>query len=301
LIGKLVIIGIIIAVIAILVPNASKMFSAQSLDEVKERIDRATSDKQDNLIASNTNKTVGTNNIHSTSLVPNTNSNGTTVYQLAPQFVTRQNYTGQVFAKDGNTCQISVPDLAQTINGKKQLTGIIQLDNCSSNLGDPVQVVQLIAKPDSPQVSVSSGLEVTPYSDKSSTSTITTPGSLSGISQPGTSTLPQTAQGTTLPTLPPYYDTIKLTVTNQGTGATLNFVDSSGQTKSVLVTMKNSDSVIFSGTFYSSQFTADVKDVPDTPHIIEMTINNAVYGTLHASAYAPSSMQNSTITGILSQ
>jgi hypothetical protein len=65
--------------------------------------------------------------------------------------------------------------------------------------------------------------------------------------------------------------------------------------------MKNSDSVIFSGTFYSSQFTADVKDVPDTPHIIEMTIDNTVYGTLHASAYAPSNMQNSTITGILSQ
>ncbi|SHO43444.1 conserved hypothetical protein [Nitrosotalea sinensis] len=300
MIGKLVIIGIIIAVIAILVPNASKMFSAHSLDEVKERIDRATSDKQDNLTASNTNKTVDTNNIH-TSLVPNTNSSGTTVYQLAPQFVTRQNYIGQVFAKNGNTCQISVPDLAQTINGKKQLTGIIQLDNCSSNLGDPVQVVQLTVKPDSPQVNVSSGLEVTPYSDKSSTSTITTPGSLSGISQPSTSTSPQTAQGTTLPTLPPYYDTIKLTVTNQGTGATLNFVDSSGQTKSVLVTMKNSDSVIFSGTFYSSQFTADVKDVPDTPHIIEMTIDNTVYGTLHASAYAPSNMQNSTITGILSQ
>ncbi len=68
-----------------------------------------------------------------------------------------------------------------------------------------------------------------------------------------------------------------------------------------LVTMKKDNSNDFSGTFYSSQFTADVKDVPDTPHIIEMTINNALYGTLHASAYAPSNMQNSTITGILSQ
>jgi hypothetical protein len=87
---------------------------------------------------------------------------------------------------------------------------------------------------------------------------------------------------------------------NQGTGAALNFEDSSGQTRSVTVTMRNSDTVLFTGTFYSSKFTAYVKDVPDTPHIIEMTIDNAVYGILHASAYAPSNMQNSTISGILS-
>ena len=81
----------------------------------------------------------------------------------------------------------------------------------------------------------------------------------------------------------------------------LNFDDSSGQTKSVIVTMKNSDTVLFTGTFYSSKFTAEVKDVPNTPHIIEMTIDNSVYGILHASAYAPSNAQNSTITGVLSQ
>lgn len=274
-------------------PNASKLFGTQSLDAIRDRIDKATSDKQDNLTLSDTSKTnlQETNKIKSTNLIPNTNSSVTSVYQLAPQFVTRQNYTGQIFAKTGNTCQISVPELAQTINGKKQPTGIVQLDNCSSKPGDPVQVVQLTTKPNSPQVDITSGLEVTPYSGKSSTSSVTTPSSSSNLSQ----------LGTTLPTLPPYYDTIKLTISNQGTGATLNFEDSSGKTKSVLVTMKNSDSTLFSGTFYSSKFTADVKDVPDTPHIIEMTIDNTLYGTLHASAYAPSNMQNSTITGILSQ
>jgi hypothetical protein len=87
---------------------------------------------------------------------------------------------------------------------------------------------------------------------------------------------------------------------NQGNNAMLNFDDTSGQTKSVTVTMKNSDTVLFTGTFYSSKFTAEVKDIPNTPHIIEMTIDNAIYGTLHASAYAPSNAQNSTITGILS-
>jgi hypothetical protein len=301
LIGKLVIIVIIIAIIAILVPNASKLFSTQSLDAIKDRINKATSDKQDNLTSYDTNKTTlqGANNIKPANLIPNTNSGVTSIYQLAPQFVTRQNYTGQVFAKTGNTCQISVPEFAQTINGKKQLTGIVQLDNCSSKPGDPVQVVQLTTKPNSPPVNITSGLEVTPYSSSSRSST-TSPSS-SSTTSPSSSSTHTTSQGTTLPTLPPYYDTIKLTISNQGTGATLNFEDSSGQTRSVLVTMKNSDSILFSGTFYSSKFTANVKDVPDTPHIIEMTIDNALYGTLHASAYAPSNMQNSTITGILSQ
>lgn len=284
-------------------PNAFKLFGTQSFDAIKDRIDKATSDKQDNLTLYDTNKTnlQETNNIKSTNLIPNTNSSVTSVYQLAPQFVTRQNYTGQIFAKTGNTCQISVPELAQTINGKKQLTGIVQLDNCSSNPGDPIQVVQLATKSNSPKVDITSGLEVTPYLDKFFTST--TSGRSSTVSQSGTTTdTPSHAtQGTASPALPPYYDAIKLTISNQGTGATLNFVDSSGQTKSVLVTMKNSNSTLFSGTFYSSKFTADVKDVPDTPHIIEMTIDNALYGTLHASAYAPSNIQNSTITGILSQ
>lgn len=274
MIGKLIIIGIIIAAIAILVPNVSKLFhGVPSLDAVKERIDRATSDKQDlnSTAPANTVSGGGSDNITAS------------VYRLASQYVTRQNYTGQVFEKAGNTCQISVPDLAQTVNGKQQLTGIIQLDQCTAKPGDPVQVTKLTAKPNSPPVNVTTGLVILPYSTDGSTA--------SGATMPSPA----------LPALPAYYDTVKLTVVNQGTGATLNFDDSSGQTRSVTVTMKNDDAVLFAGTFYSSKFTANVKDVPNTPHIIEMTIDNTVYGMLHASAYAPSDMQNSTMTGILSQ
>jgi hypothetical protein len=65
--------------------------------------------------------------------------------------------------------------------------------------------------------------------------------------------------------------------------------------------MKNNDKVLFSGTFYSSKFSTDVKDIPNTPHIIEMTVDNSVYGTLHASVYAPSNIQNSTISGIFTR
>ena len=290
MIGKLIIIGIIIAAVAIFVPSSSKFFQKipSSIDTVKGKIDQVATNKQvindsklavkdvglgAKLLENNSGILSSANSI--LNMAPNNNS--TSVYQLAPQYVTRQNYTGQVFEKNGNTCQISVPELAQTINGIKQLTGIIQLDQCQSNVDDPVQVTELTAKPNSPPVDVPSGLIISPYSSDGGTSS------------------------TTLPSLPSYYQTVKLTMVNQGNNAVLNFDDTSGQTKSVTVTMKNSDTVLFSGTFYSSQFSTQVNDVPNTPHIIEMTIDNAIYGTLHASAYAPSDVQNSTITGILSQ
>ncbi len=283
MIGKLIIIGIIIAAIAIFVPNASKFFQS-----VPSSIDKVATNKQvindsklaikdvglgAKLLENNSGILSRANSILNSA----SNNNSTSVYQLAPQYVSRQNYTGQVFEKNGNTCQISVPELAQTINGIKQITGIIQLDQCQSNVGDPVQVTELAVKPDSPPVDISSGLIISPYSSDGGTTS------------------------TTLPALPSYYQTVKLTMVNQGNNAVLNFDDTSGQTKSVTVTMKNSDTVLFSGTFYSSKFSTQVNDVPNTPHIIEMTIDNAIYGTLHASAYAPSNVQNSTITGILSQ
>lgn len=314
MIGKLIIIGIIIATIAILVPNASKLFQSvpSSIDTVKGKIDQVAGNKgiiNDSklaikevglgakLLTNNSRILTGANSILGTA---STNNNSTSVYQLAPQYVTQQNYTGQVFEKTGNTCQISVPELAQTINGIKQLTGIIQLDQCKSNVGDPVQVTELTAKPNSPPVDVSSGLIISPYSNDGSTVS-------NGKPSTGTTSSSTTLSSTTspdipaLPTLPSYYQTVQLTTINQGNDAMLNFDDTSGQTRSVTVTMRNSDTVLFTGTFYSSKFSTEVKDVPNTPHIIEMTIDNAIYGILHASAYAPSNMQNSTITGILSQ
>ncbi|MDE1845128.1 MAG: hypothetical protein KGI10_07365 [Thaumarchaeota archaeon] len=282
MIGKLIIIGIIIATLVILIPNSSKLFQSvpSSLDTVKDKINQATSDKG---IINESKSAIKDVSIgakllaNSTSTLIDTSKNNfpTSVYQLAPQYVNQQNYTGQIFEKTGSTCQISVPDLAQTVNGKKQLTGIIQLEKCPANVGDPIQVIKLTAKPNSPQVNVTSGLMISPYSTNGTTST--------------------------LPILPSYYDTVKLTTVNQGNNVLLNFDDTSGQTKSVTVTIRNSDTVLFTGTFYSSKFTTEVRDVPDTPHIIEMTIDNTAYGILHASAYAPSNMQNSTITGILSQ
>lgn len=286
MIGKLILIGIIVVTLIVLIPSSSKLFqNVPSLDTVKKKIDNVTSNKYAinasksaikeismGIKLINTNSSIGSStSANSGSLNDNT---PTTVYQLPSKYVTQQNYTGQVFDKTGNTCEISVPVMAQSVNGQTELTHIIQLGQCSLNVGDPVQVTSLTANPNAPTVNPSSGLQITPYSRDS---------------------------GTSLPTLPSYYNVVQLTTVNQGTNAMLNYDDSSGQTKSVTVTMRNSDTVLFTGTFYSSKFTAEVKDVPNTPHIIEMTIDNAIYGILHASAYAPSNAQNSTITGILSQ
>jgi hypothetical protein len=283
LIGKLIIIGIIVVTLVILVPNSSKLFqNMPSLDAVKQKIDNATSDKYSinasKSVITVSRKLVDTNSSTGYSTASASSSNNitptTTVYQLPPKYVNQQNYTGQVFEKTGNTCEISVPAMAQAVNGQTELTHIIQLGQCSLNVGDPVQVTTLTAIPGAPAASPSRGLQITPYSRDS---------------------------GSSLPILPSYYNVVQLNSINQGNNTMLNFDDSSGQTRSVTVTMRNSDAVLFTGTFYSSKFTTEIKDVPNTPHIIEMTISNAVYGTLHASAYSPPNVQNSTIAGILSQ
>lgn len=272
-------------VLIILIFNPLKLFqNMPSLDTVKEKIDHATSDKyminasKSAIKEINMDTKLLNNNSSTGSSITNVNSNPpnniTSIYQLPPKYINQQNYTGQVFEKTGDICEISVPSMAQTVNGQTELTHIIQLGQCSIKVGDPVQVTMLTAKPGAPTVNPSSSLQITPYSRE---------------------------DGSSLPILPAYYDVFQLNTINQGNNVKLNFDDSSGQTKSVIVTMRNSDMVLFTGTFYSSKFTAEIKDVPNTPHIIEMTINNAIYGNLHASAYAPSNVQNSTITGILSQ
>ena len=273
MIGKLIIIGIIIVAAVILVPTLGKIFSPSSIGSLEDRIDKATSSSA-NQNATTLNKVIGeggklVNTINSTlsKSVPSSN-----LYELSSQYVIKQNYTGQVFAKNGNTCEISVPDMAQTINGQQELTHVIELNQCTMKLGDPVQVTTITTKPNVSDVTPSTGIQVTPYSSDSSNSN--------------------------LPTLPPYYNVVQLNAQNQGNNAMIDYEDSTGNTKSVTVTMKNNDKILFSGTFYSSKFSTEVKDVPDTPHIIEMTVDNAVYGTLHASVYAPSNIQNSTISGI---
>lgn len=269
----------------ILVPGAIKVFSPSSINAIEDKIDKATSDHASNTTTSTLNKVIGEGgklvNTLNSSISPQSTIQPASLYELPSKYVNRQNYTGQVFEKNGNTCEISVPDMAQMINGQQELTHIIELNQCTMNPGDPVQVTTITTKPNSPYVSPSSGIQVTPYSSNSGSSASTT--------------------NSNLPILPPYYNVVQLNAQNQGNNAIINYEDSTGNTKSVTVTMRNNDKILFSGTFYSSKFSTEVKDIPNTPHIIEMTVDNAIYGTLHASVYAPSNLQNSTISGIFTQ
>ncbi len=275
MLGKLIIIGIIVAAV-ILVPAAMKMFSPSSINAIETKIDKATSDgASNNTTVSTLDQAIGeggklVNTLNSS--LSQQSTQPASLYELPSKYVNRQNYTGQVFEKNGNTCEISVPDMAQMINGQQELTHIIELNQCTMNPGQPVQVTTITTKSNAPSVNPSSGIQVTPYSSSNTNSN--------------------------LPALPPYYNVVQLNAQNQGNNAVINYDDSTGNTKSVTVTMKNNDKILFSGTFYSSKFSTNVNDVPNTPHIIEMTVDNAVYGILHASVYAPSNIQNSTISGI---
>jgi hypothetical protein len=195
LIGKLILIGIIIITLVILIPSLPTLLQTEpALKTVKEKIDNITSNPYViNDSKSSAIKVLGAGSklLNNTSELLNSNFDSlnntiTSVYQLPLQYVNQKNYTGQIFDKTGNTCEISVPAMAQSINGQTELTHIIQLGKCSLSVGDPVQVTSLTAKPDAPSVNPSSGLEITPYSTTSGTS------------------------------LPSYYNTVQLTTVNQG-------------------------------------------------------------------------------------
>lgn len=202
--------------------------------------------------------------------------------QLDPKYVSKQTFVGQVFDNSDGTCKVSVPGLADTINNKIELTHILDVQNCPYKINDPVLVTKLVPKDNIPiPVNQTNSITVDPYP-------------IPSVSD--NSNLVNTANA-----IPAYYNVVQLTASNQPNAVTINYDDTSGTTTSVIVTLRNSDKEIFSGKFTSSQFQTQVKDVPNTPHIIEMTVESSQYGTLHASVYAPANDQNSNISGIFTQ
>ncbi len=185
--------------------------------------------------------------------------------QVDPKHIKKEIHTGQVFAKSDEKCKISVPSLAETINGKKELTHVLDLEECPYEIGQAVVITKLEATED---VSM-------PVSSLSSITVDSHP-------------------------TPDYYN-IQLTSSHKGNDVLISYNDTSGNTIGVVVTLRNSDKEIFSGQFASSKFEALVNDVPNTPHIIEMIVEHSVYGTLYASVYAPADSQDSIISGIFTK
>ena len=245
MIGKLIITGAIVGIAAIFfIPGISSVIpNFPSLEAISEKI---TSDSSDS-----TQDDTSHNEIQPLSLD-----------QIDPQYVNKQVYTGQVFEKSEGKCKVSVPELAETVNGKIELTHILDINDCPYEINEPVEVTKLEAKDDIP----------TPVQ---SSSYITT------------STFPDAD----------YVDVIQLVSSHKGNDVLINYNDYSRNTIGVVVTLRNSEKEIFSGQFTSSKFEALVNDVPNTPHMIEMTVEHSVYGTLHSSVYAPADSQDSTISG----
>ena len=261
MIGKLIILGIIIITTVILVPSLTKNPSLHSIEVAADK------------------------------MLPNSNTKNQTLIditpvnldQLDPKYVNKQTFVGQVFDKSNGTCKISVPGLADTINNKIELTHILDVQNCPYKIGDPVLVTKLEPKENIPvPVSQPSSITVDPYfipSDPSNSNSINSDTSA----------------------IPAYYNIVQLTASNKGNDVIINYDDTSGKTTDVTVTLRNSEKELFSGKFTSSQFQTMVNDVPNSPHIIDMTVDSSAYGILHASVYAPANNQNSTISGIFTK
>lgn len=262
MIGKLIIAGAVIVVaVLFLVPGISNIVpNFPSLEAITERVTN-TNNSTDSDVMTQQDDIQSHNEI-----TQQDDMQQLSLDQIDPKYVNKETYVGQVFEKSDGKCKISVPDLAETINSKKEITHILEVDNCVHDVNEPVQVTKIETKDDVtiPVISTNS-ITVNSY--------------------------PKTV----------YYDVIQLTSTHKGNDVLINYNDASGNTIGVVVTLRNSDKEIFSGQFTSSKFETIISDVPNTPHMIEMTVEHAVYRTLHASVYAPADSQDSTISGIFTE
>ncbi len=119
----------------------------------------------------------------------------------------------------------------------------------------------------------------------------------SGGSSSGKSAVPTVI--TTPQTQTISFETLSLVTEKQADdNVSLTYLDTSGQTISVTVTMRNDDKILFTGQFFSSSFEATVLDAADIPHFVDMIVEHEVHGTISASAFNPAGNTDSQITGV---
>ena len=81
----------------------------------------------------------------------------------------------------------------------------------------------------------------------------------------------------------------------------LQYVDTSGKTKSVNVIIRTTDKEIFSGTFFTSKFDTNVNDATGIPYYVDMIVEHEDYGTVTSSVFNPGDYSDTKINGIFSQ
>jgi hypothetical protein len=100
--------------------------------------------------------------------------------------------------------------------------------------------------------------------------------------------------------IPP--DTLSLSTRQQSDdNIFLQYVDTSGKTKSVNVVIRTADKEIFSGTFYTSMFDTNVNDSIGVPYYVDMVVEHEDYGTVTSSVYNSGDSSDTKISGIFSQ
>lgn len=267
MIGKLLAVGIILAVAGVLVyfqqdnlginVNPTINAVAENIDGLKDTTVKRVSyeiDKTSNVVGDKIDN-----------VVPNVDQLNP-ITKIEDQLAIppkKEVYSGQVYERNENekTCKVSVPKMAKTINGVKELTHTITLKDCQYEKHKPVQVTVL-----------------------------TDP--ITGEQTVTVEPTPQTK----------IFETLQLTTTkNDDNTVSIHYEDSSGKTLKVTVTLSNSEKQLFSGEFFASKFDTSVGDVSDTPHIIEMIVEHAEYGTVNSSVYNPQGNNENTIYGVFSQ
>lgn len=174
----------------------------------------------------------------------------------------QQTYYGQIYEKDNeDNCKISVPKMAQTVNGATELTHIVTLPNCNYEKRQSVQVTAT----------------TNPTTNEQTVSVAPTP---------------QTQ----------IFETLQLkTMRTDDNSISIHYEDTSGKTIKVTVILRNSEKQLFSGEFFASKFDTSVDDVSDSPHIIEMVVEHAEYGTVSSSVYNPQGNDDATIYGVFTK
>jgi hypothetical protein len=267
LIGKLLVVGIILAVAGVLVYSQQDKLGinvSPTINAVAENIDglKDTTVKRVSYEIDKTSDVVGDK---IDNVVPNADQLNP-IPKIEDQLAVppkKEVYTGQVYERneDEKTCKVSVPKMAKRINGIKELTHTITLKDCQYEKHKPVQVTVL-----------------------------TDP--ITGEQTVTVEPTPQTK----------IFETLQLTTTkNDDNTVSIHYEDSSGKTLKVTVTLSNTEKQLFSGEFFASKFDTSVNDVSDTPHIIEMIVEHAEYGTVNSSVYNPQGNNENTIYGVFSQ
>lgn len=267
LIGKLLAVGIILAAVGVLAYSQQDMLGfnvnptinavAEDLDGLKDTTVKRVSYEID--------KTTDTVGDKIGDVVPSVDQLNP-IPELKDQIAippTKETYYGQVYEKNESekTCKVSVPKMAKTINGVKELTHTITVQECIYEKNKPVQV-------------------------SISTDPITG------------------AQTVSVDPIPSHkiFETLQLTTTkNADNTVSIHYEDSSGKTLKVTVTLHNSEKQLFTGEFFASKFDTSVNDISTSPHIIEMIVEHADYGTVNSSVYNPQGNEQNTIYGVFSQ